>query len=162
MFIVILTNFLYNNYSMKKLISQSNSIAETLRLAKKIFHNLGTNRLIVLSGELGSGKTTFVQQLGKVLKIKNKITSPSFVLQKIYPLPINRYHFLYLCHLDFYRTYRTDCSVIKDYLNNPKILTIIEWPEKISKLPHAKIKITISIMKKNTRKFTVLWPSETK
>lgn len=147
---------------MKKLISQSDSINKTYCLAKKIFHNLGSVRLITLSGELGSGKTTFVQQLGKILKIKNKITSPTFVLQKIYPLPTNRHHFKYLCHLDLYRTQRTDCSLLKDYLNNPKILTVIEWPEKIKKLPFLRINVKIAIVKKNVRKFTVLWPNETK
>jgi tRNA threonylcarbamoyl adenosine modification protein YjeE len=60
--------------------------------------------IIKLSGDLGSGKTTFVQKIGKILKIKEKISSPTFVISKIYKIPKNSFvKKKFLIHVDAYR-----------------------------------------------------------
>ncbi|MEK7074627.1 MAG: tRNA (adenosine(37)-N6)-threonylcarbamoyltransferase complex ATPase subunit type 1 TsaE, partial [Patescibacteria group bacterium] len=66
-------------------ICQTKKIAS--RLAKEIIHTQASHaRVIALSGDLGSGKTTFTQGFARMLGIKEKIQSPTFVLMKIYLL----------------------------------------------------------------------------
>ncbi|MFH1767364.1 MAG: tRNA (adenosine(37)-N6)-threonylcarbamoyltransferase complex ATPase subunit type 1 TsaE, partial [Patescibacteria group bacterium] len=92
---------------MKKEVRQSNSRQETFKIARDLLDNLGDHRIILLKGELGSGKTTFAQGLAKTLGIKKRVTSPSFLLIKIYSLPLNCGYgapqFSHLYHLDLYR-----------------------------------------------------------
>ncbi len=72
---------------MKKKIKK---IEELEKVVEKVFNTLSKNlknnsaTVISLAGDLGSGKTTFAQNAGKVLKIKEKINSPTFVISKKY------------------------------------------------------------------------------
>lgn len=140
---------------MKKQSCQLISLPELHIFAKKILSSLNSARCLTLSGELGSGKTTFVQQLGKLLKIKNKITSPTFVLLKVYSLPKNNYQLRSLCHVDLYRAQKGSFLFLQEYLNNPEVLTIIEWPDKIKKLPTPRIDIKFQIISHHTRRVSV-------
>lgn len=73
------------------------SVEETRALAAELAPLLEAGDLIVLAGQLGAGKTAFVQGLGRGLAVTEPITSPAFVLARTYPgrLP--------LTHLDVYR-----------------------------------------------------------
>ena len=68
----------------------SHSSKETKKIAKEFLIKLKPNRIgatvVGLFGELGTGKTTFVQFIAKELKIKRKINSPTFVIIKSYKL----------------------------------------------------------------------------
>jgi len=83
--------------------------------------------VLALQGDLGSGKTTFTQGLGKYLKIKGRINSPTFVVMKRFG---NFYHF------DCYRLEKPK-EILElnwqEIINNPKNIVAIEWPEKIKK-----------------------------
>ena len=68
-------------------------------VAKKLAKALKGGEIFALIGPLGAGKTTFAKALGKQLKIKHKITSPTFTLSHIYPLSDSKE----LHHFDFYR-----------------------------------------------------------
>ncbi|TDV24266.1 tRNA threonylcarbamoyladenosine biosynthesis protein TsaE [Mycoplasmopsis mustelae] len=89
-------------------------------------------QFLLLSGEIGSGKTTFVKILGSLLNVHENITSPSFNYMKIYPN---------LVHIDLY-TFQGDIDEFEDYFENN--IVAIEWPEKkeLSFIHYIKVNIT--------------------
>lgn len=113
-----------------------NFIVESeLELGEKIFaavkNHLRPGFKCGLSGDLGVGKTTLVKYIAKKLGIKDEVTSPTFTLQKIYKLNGN-----YLQHIDLYRLSPNslDLSEIKEWLDDTRAITFVEWPENL-KLP---------------------------
>ncbi|MBI5306133.1 tRNA (adenosine(37)-N6)-threonylcarbamoyltransferase complex ATPase subunit type 1 TsaE [Candidatus Wolfebacteria bacterium] len=106
-------------------------------LAKEILSaRLKNSRAVViaLSGNLGSGKTTFVQGFLRVAGVKSKITSPTFIIVKRFKIKDLRFKNIY--HIDCYRVRKSNelLSIgIKDILSNPQNIVLIEWPEKIKK-----------------------------
>jgi tRNA threonylcarbamoyladenosine biosynthesis protein TsaE len=89
--------------------------------------------LVALSGELGAGKTTFTQFLALALGITDAVTSPTFVLEKIYELQPSA-AFRRLVHIDAYRlndgselTALGFSELMKDGTN----LIVLEWPERV-------------------------------
>ncbi|MFA6537461.1 MAG: tRNA (adenosine(37)-N6)-threonylcarbamoyltransferase complex ATPase subunit type 1 TsaE [Patescibacteria group bacterium] len=68
---------------------KTSSYLETQEFGKKFAENLKGGEVVLLIGDLGAGKTTFVQGVGKFFKIKRNITSPTFVLMKIYEVKGN-------------------------------------------------------------------------
>jgi len=132
------------------------SFGETQKLgkdfAKKILESSTKNRTIVfgLSGNLGGGKTTFLQGFAKGLGIKEKILSPTFVIMKRFD---NFYHF------DCYRIAKPEEILELDFKNiikNPKNIVAIEWPEKIKKvLPKNIVSIKFKFINKNKREISI-------
>lgn len=96
--------------------------------------------LLLLSGDLGAGKTTLTQGIGQALGVKRPVKSPTFTLVREYQeakLPIY--------HMDFYRLENDDLSSIdlSSYLEQPG-LVVIEWPEVIkADLPDDYLQIVI-------------------
>lgn len=96
--------------------------------------------VIGLSGQLGSGKTTFVKGVAQGLKIKDEIQSPTFVYLKLYPtsprLRRTDPSKPNLCHIDFYKIEKVEqlgAIGIYDYLGRSDIVCLIEWAEKFKK-----------------------------
>lgn len=92
-----------------------------------------TATLITLSGELGAGKTTFTQALARELGVTESVTSPTFVLEKIYDLA--NQPFKKLIHLDAYRlTGGKDLAPLnfEELLEEPMNLIVLEWPERVA------------------------------
>ncbi len=112
---------------------QTGSPKETERLGQKIAKLLKGGEVLALEGDLGSGKTTFVKGLAKGLGIKQPITSPTFVLMKIYPITKHQ-TIKRLVHVDCYRVPGIELSKIglEDYLNKSDSVVAIEWAEKIN------------------------------
>lgn len=112
----------------------TNSAEETVSLAARLVKNMHGGDVIALSGELGAGKTTFVQGLARALGIREHITSPTFVLMKIYRLPKPFKNIAQLCHIDAYRLDSADelaAIGAGEYIGDAKTLTFIEWPERV-------------------------------
>jgi len=131
---------------------------QTLNLGKNLVLELKGGEVIGLIGELGAGKTVFIKGLAQGLNIKNIITSPTFVLMKIYKVkgPIK-----YLCHVDAYRLKSAQDLInigIKDYLNKKTAITVIEWADQVKNiLPKDKILVKIEIGKnQNQRIFEII------
>lgn len=117
--------------------------------------------VVTLKGNLGAGKTTFVQGFLRGLGIRKKITSPTFVLIKTYnlrPTTNNKYKRVY--HLDAYRIKSAkEISELgfKEIISNPKNIVLIEWPERISKiLPKQKIQINFKHGKKENERLSAI------
>lgn len=128
----------------------SNSEEETINLAKKIAEKLKIGDVIVLSGELGSGKTKFTEGILTYFGLENEISSPTFTIVNEYiSNNINIYHF------DVYRLSDIDEFYAiggEEYFN--KGICIIEWGEIIKEaLPKEYIKINFEkdINSENTR-----------
>ena len=64
------------------MIIKSKSAQETIQIAKKLASFLHGGEIILLNGDLGSGKTTFVKGIAQFFNIKQSITSPTFTLMK--------------------------------------------------------------------------------
>ncbi len=122
-----------------------NNLADTEALARQIASHLKGGEVLALSGNLGSGKTTFTQFLAKALGVKENVTSPTFVLMKKYLLNVKRYTLNALYHIDAYRLNDwTDAESLGlfDFLGQPETITVIEWADKIvDALPKNAIKI---------------------
>jgi tRNA threonylcarbamoyladenosine biosynthesis protein TsaE len=109
------------------------------KLAKKILKKTTKKKgtfVIGLTGELGGGKTTFLQGLAKGLGIKQKILSPTFVIMKKFKVPKKK-NFYWFYHIDCYRLQKPkelfDLG-FKEIISNPQNIVAIEWAEKIKKI----------------------------
>ena len=87
--------------------------------------------VVGLSGDLGAGKTTFVQNVAKELGGTQAVTSPTFVLAQRYT--IQRAPFTSLIHIDAYRLKEDETHTIgwERFYTDPTNLILIEWPEKL-------------------------------
>jgi len=120
-------------------------LAEETMKGKRI---KGKAIIIALEGDLGGGKTTFVQGFAKGLGIKDKITSPTFVIFK-------KYDFLY--HVDCYRIESKDLLELdfNEMINNENIV-VIEWAERVKKiLPKDTLWLKFEYLDKNKRKIII-------
>ncbi len=106
----------------------------------------GAATVVALSGELGAGKTTFVQAIAKVLGVEEVVTSPTFVIEKIYALEGQK--FSRLIHIDAYRlngAHELEVLGWKELLADQGNFILIEWPEKVADaVPADAIRITLS------------------
>jgi len=137
---------------MKKIIT--NSEKETVELAKKYASKLKGREVIGLIGELGAGKTIFTKGLAAGLGVKQTITSPTFVLMKIYPIRNSKFEIRNLVHIDAYRI-KTPQDIIaigaQEYFNRSDTVTVIEWADRVKKILPKKTKIVNIIYKEDKR-----------
>ncbi len=92
--------------------------------------------LVTLSGELGAGKTAFTKAVANVLGVEETVTSPTFVLEKIYLLP-GGHLFKRLIHIDAYRLEKgSDLSPLgfDEFMQDTSNLILLEWPEKVAEM----------------------------
>lgn len=91
--------------------------------------------VVALSGDLGAGKTTFTKDVAHILGIKETITSPTFVIEKIYGLsPKIKSHFVRFIHIDAYRlesSHELDVLGWHEIVNDKTNLIFVEWPEHV-------------------------------
>ncbi len=106
---------------------QTTSAAETERLAAELARELAAGDVVLLSGELGAGKTTFVRGAARALGVAEPVTSPTFTIGQRYPAapPVT-----YVSHVDLYRLgslHYEDPDLLADYIGADTI-TFVEWP----------------------------------
>ena len=107
----------------KKLIARGES--ETITVGEKLGKVLKSSDIVLLTGELGAGKTTFVKGIAMGMGISDAVKSPTFTLAREYGTPT-----LKLYHLDLYRIEVKDFNVIEDYFDGTGIVAV-EWGEGI-------------------------------
>lgn len=149
-------------------------------LAKEILHKKPVRKavVLVLYGDLGAGKTTFLQGFAKGLGIKQKVLSPTFIIMRKfeirnqksetnsklkipnprrYTLDATPYKNFY--HIDCYRLKNEkDLEILgfKEIVSNPKNIVAIEWPERVKKiLPKSMVKIKFKHLKENNRELII-------
>jgi tRNA threonylcarbamoyladenosine biosynthesis protein TsaE len=114
-------------------------------------------QVIALSGDLGAGKTTFTQALGRRLGITEDMTSPTFTIMKGYETTDDT--FTHVVHMDAYRIESEEelrPLRFDEILKMPNTLLVIEWAELIKgALPADALHITLSIKDETTRTATL-------
>ncbi|MBU0998417.1 tRNA (adenosine(37)-N6)-threonylcarbamoyltransferase complex ATPase subunit type 1 TsaE [Patescibacteria group bacterium] len=135
------------------------SARETQKLGRKVAADLvkKTPTVIALTGNLGSGKTTFVQGFARGLGIKKKIISPTFILMRTYKAKKRKM----LYHLDLYRlesNFKEEIENlgVKDIWKEKKNILVIEWAEKIKDiLPEGTSWIKFEYLPDDQRKIII-------
>jgi tRNA threonylcarbamoyladenosine biosynthesis protein TsaE len=121
---------------------QTTSAAETQALAAKLAAALPPDVTLALHGNLGVGKTTFVQGLACGFGIDATVTSPTFTIFTLYR------GLRTLVHLDAYRLEhdaQIESLMLDDFLTSPYCLAV-EWPEKIASwIPQDALHLTLGI-----------------
>lgn len=119
----------------------SASEADTRGLAAQLAAQLGPGALVLLSGDLGAGKTAFVRGLAEGLGIEpDEVSSPTFTI--VHEHTGGR---LPLVHVDLYRLAAADLDEVGlDADVAARGVTAVEWPERLSRTPPGAIVVTIT------------------
>lgn len=142
----------------------SKSLDDTKNIAKKFVEDTARTKdahehavVIAMYGNLGSGKTTFVKAVAYEFGIKNTVTSPTFVIEKIYKL--ENQNFDNLIHIDAYRLKSGEELKALGWDNivkNPKNIIFIEWPENVKDIiPNNAKKIKFEFIDEKTREINI-------
>ncbi len=133
----------------------------TKKLGSQLATQLSPNSVLLLSGNLGAGKTTLIQGLGEALGITEPIVSPTFTL-------INEYTegTIPLYHIDLYRLNPEEIKhlYLENYWQAIEVepgITAIEWSQLLPNLPSEYIQINLEIDLELGRKATIDWNSQT-
>jgi tRNA threonylcarbamoyladenosine biosynthesis protein TsaE len=126
------------------------SLNDTDKLAKIISDNIFPGFIIGLTGDLGSGKTTFTKYLAKHMGIKDNINSPTFTILKVYKNNPDLYH------MDVYRLENVGYDYeLDDYIYGDGV-SVIEWYQYISSmLPNEFLEINIQVSDNLNREITI-------
>lgn len=120
------------------------SADETRALAAEFALALPPDSTLALHGDMGVGKTTFVQGLAQGIGVREQVTSPTFAIYTVY-----RGEGRTLVHLDAYRLeneFQVESLLLEEFLVRPWILAV-EWPEKTGDwLPPTTMHLTLSIV----------------
>ncbi|OGH92110.1 MAG: tRNA (adenosine(37)-N6)-threonylcarbamoyltransferase complex ATPase subunit type 1 TsaE [Candidatus Magasanikbacteria bacterium RIFOXYD2_FULL_39_9] len=112
----------------------TNSPQETEKFGIKLSQKLTGGDILLLSGDLGAGKTALVKGIAKGLGIQNEITSPTFTLMNIYDIKDKKRKIETMVHIDTYRLKHEKELLeigVEDYLGKDNTVCLVEWPEKI-------------------------------
>lgn len=111
----------------------THSAEETSAFGKKIATHLRPGDLLLLKGDLGAGKTTFVQGLAEGLNATKNPNSPSFTILQEYDFPNGIFR-----HLDLYRLdvpeLDSDTLGLPELLTDEQAITAVEWPERLKQM----------------------------
>lgn len=157
----------YNHSMEERTIS---SIPELETYAKGVLESLSGLPhegavVLALAGDLGAGKTAFVKAVAKELGITEHITSPTFVIMKMYDLLVEgnkatrqQFGFKTLVHIDAYRlesAHELEVLGWKELCADPDALIAIEWPEKVpGAIPQNAHHFVFEHIDETTRKIT--------
>lgn len=129
------------------------SAEETTKLGEKIGKSLKGGDLLLLTGDLGGGKTQFTKGVARALGISEMVVSPTFTIERAY-----QGKRLTLHHFDLYRTHedRELFEEISEFTRSSNDITVVEWPENmksLSEFPHTLI--SFEYLEDNERKLTL-------
>lgn len=131
-------------------IQRIGSLGEMQDFAAHFLDDLPGGAIVLLYGELGGGKTTFVQGVAKALGVVEDVTSPTFTIAGEYNIP-NHPTFKQLLHADLYRFKDDEAqkdAMVQDMLNSASAegrLTMIEWADRLGEnIPQPAWKLVFS------------------
>ena len=145
--------------SLTKTPEQTKKLGQLL--AKEVLKNPRKKRAFVLAlkGDLGGGKTTFLQGFVLALGLKQRITSPTFIIVK--RVSLNKGQFRDFYHIDCYRIKEPKeltALGFREILAFPQNIVAIEWAERVEKiLPKDTMTIEFEFIDQQTRKITKRW-----
>jgi tRNA threonylcarbamoyladenosine biosynthesis protein TsaE len=134
---------------------ESDSAAETEAVGARVAERLGPGDLVVVSGEVGAGKTTLIRGACRALGVEEPVTSPTFTIGQRYGggrLPIS--------HLDLYRLEsleHEDPALLDDYLG-PDGVAFVEWPAVgVERLGRPALEIRLEHTRGDSRRLEIDW-----
>jgi tRNA threonylcarbamoyladenosine biosynthesis protein TsaE len=141
----------HSTHSLDEVQSLATQFATSLTPRK----NVAT--IVALSGDLGAGKTSFVQALARTYGVIDHVTSPTFVIEKIYQLPPDQ-PFKKLIHIDAYRlntARELEALGWPELVANPEHVICIEWPERVAEcIPADAITVSCRGIDETTHEYT--------
>ena len=114
---------------MASLEVESGSADETEAVAARLAPALAPGDVVLVSGELGAGKTTFVRGACRALGVAGRVTSPTFTIGHLYDGDVE------IAHLDLYRLSEIDPAILEDYVT-PERIAFVEWPLPLPEATH--------------------------
>ena len=136
-------------------VVETSSAAETEELGARIAARLKAGDVVLLSGELGTGKTTLVRGACRALGVPGPVTSPTFTIGQRYEggrMPVS--------HLDLYRLQTLegeDPALLEDYLR-PEGVGFVEWPGAGSgRLDRPALAVRLAHVDEERRRIEVDW-----
>ena len=145
-------------------ISKSSSQTKKLGkiLAQEILGTLSQKAIVIgLVGDLGGGKTTFLQGFAKGLGVRERILSPTFIIMKKFEIPTSNTHHSIsnFYHIDCYRIEKLKEVLdlgFKKIISDPKDIIVIEWADRIAKiLPPRTLILHFEFVDQKTRRITI-------
>ena len=140
-------------------IFTTDSSIKTQQIGEEFGKSLKGGEVIALFGELGSGKTTFVQGLAKGLGITRRILSPTFVLVREHRIKNGELGIMNLYHIDLYRIENSKdfrSLGLEEILNDKSAIVAIEWAEKMGNLlPEKRVDIYFEYLGEDKRKIRI-------
>jgi tRNA threonylcarbamoyladenosine biosynthesis protein TsaE len=140
---------------MEKIIS--GSFRETQKAGAEFAKKLLPGQIVVLSGELGAGKTTFVQGLAGELGVKDRIISPTFVLVRKHRIRQPKTEIKTIYHIDLYRLegeFDFRSLGLEDIFSDEAAVFLIEWGERHSGLK-ADWEVELKVEGENAREIVI-------
>ena len=133
------------------MVYKSKNVEQTYILAEKLAKLIKGGDIILLNGDLGAGKTTFVKGFAKEIGVKIPVTSPTFNLLKTYET--DKYT---LVHVDAYRLEGGSFDELYDYANEDNVI-FIEWSNCLAdqELIEQHLAIDIKYISKNQRWYII-------
>jgi len=101
----------------------SSSAEQTEAAGARLASELSAGDVVLVSGELGAGKTTFVRGAARALGVTARVTSPTFTIGHLYAGDPD------IAHMDLYRLDSAEPGLLEDYLT-PDRVGFLEWPER--------------------------------
>jgi tRNA threonylcarbamoyladenosine biosynthesis protein TsaE len=136
-------------------VLETSSAAETEAVGARIAERLGPGDVVLLCGELGTGKTTLVRGACRALGVPGPVTSPTFTIGQRYEGGR-----LQISHLDLYRLQTLegeDPALLEDYLR-PEGVAFVEWPAAGSgRLDRPALEVRLSHVSEERRRVEIGW-----
>ncbi len=141
---------------MERLQIQWDKEEELIRVAEELLSGCKTDRIFLLHGDLGAGKTALVRAMAQYLKTTDQVSSPTFSIVNIYHTQTGQK----IYHADLYRVKSAEeawDAGIEEILHEPDAIILIEWPEVImSMLPDRYIEVFIEADENGCRKLVAV------
>jgi|ERR1035437_9207761 len=132
----------------------TNSSKETKKLGEHFAQKLKMGDFVAFYGNLGSGKTTFIQGLAKGLGIVKRIISPTFIIARHYGIDKGSFY-----HVDLYRTESKHDLLgigLDQIVEDKNTIVALEWAEKMGEmLPKHRFDISFEYLEDNKRKIII-------
>lgn len=134
---------------------ETDSESATAEIASEAAARLVPGDVVLLSGELGSGKTAFVRGAARFLGVTGPVTSPTFAIGNVYPGAECE-----IAHLDLYRLAdidATDEAVVDDFLT-PRRIGFVEWPHgELAEQFDPRLTVTLEHAGEDNRRLELAW-----
>ena len=133
------------------------SLSKLENAAKEFLQFLNGHKVVAFHGNLGAGKTTFIQAVCKQLSVKENVSSPTFSIINQYQTQKNTIIF----HIDLYRVKDNEEAInsgVEEYIYSGD-LCFIEWPEQVTILPTDTVNVFIEPISDTERKLVCKFPS---